>query len=378
VSSRDRRELSKFHRRFRAFQDAASNEIEKIGNNSYRLKDAADAALGGSGAASSTAEAALDVLQVPFDAESPAHAQSAESAAAEDHAAGEAFVVEGDPSDPSERAEPDTGPIEIAAAPEEFAAAVAASSEVEPSTMLPTESATELADTGVAQEPELIAAASAVEMPAEIVHSDQTTVAYTASAIEPLAVEPVETQAPLEASTADVEPESSLPELAAVHMVAEASTADGEPESSLPELAAVHGFVETAPEAQTAAPQLELVELAAPPAVTASDVDTAFDALAVSEPAGSETLAASAALEPEAAIPLESVAVEAPANTTAPLAEQGPASQVAEAAARTRPQAEPKRRPISPLEHAQFLWTRSWRERGQWLGRRVVELLSRS
>jgi hypothetical protein len=38
MSTRDRRELSKFHRRFRAFQDAAPEAIEKVGNNAYRLK----------------------------------------------------------------------------------------------------------------------------------------------------------------------------------------------------------------------------------------------------------------------------------------------------------------------------------------------------
>lgn len=40
VSTSNRSELSKFHRRFRTFQDAAPEAIEKVGNNLYRLKSA--------------------------------------------------------------------------------------------------------------------------------------------------------------------------------------------------------------------------------------------------------------------------------------------------------------------------------------------------
>lgn len=41
LSTRDRQQLSQFHRRFRTFQRAAQGELEKLGTNSYRLRTTA-------------------------------------------------------------------------------------------------------------------------------------------------------------------------------------------------------------------------------------------------------------------------------------------------------------------------------------------------
>jgi hypothetical protein len=54
VSTRNRRELSKFHRRFKAFQNAAPDEIQRVGNNLYRLKGASPTS-------------ALELTAVPFE-----------------------------------------------------------------------------------------------------------------------------------------------------------------------------------------------------------------------------------------------------------------------------------------------------------------------
>jgi hypothetical protein len=63
--TRDKKELSRFRRRLRAFEKDAGEQLEKVGNNSYRLKPGAFATAAPEAAASETAAAPTNMVQEP-------------------------------------------------------------------------------------------------------------------------------------------------------------------------------------------------------------------------------------------------------------------------------------------------------------------------
>ncbi|MET0390346.1 MAG: hypothetical protein ABW321_30520 [Polyangiales bacterium] len=380
VSTRNRRELSKFHRRFKTFQDEAPNEIEKIGNNTYRLKSAV--------AAPSVSEATKP-KPISARAAAPATPVATEANSGSEKAAvqqDEAVEISQPVSAASSAAEAAPPSVEAVAEDEPAAvssnepavtetpviAAVSSQHDANDANDADSEEITQVAPLAPSDDEPTISMPVAVvnEEVVALVDSEPTSGVITR---EPLAAVSVNDVADAEPAPTDTVGEDRI-------SATEIKSAE------LPHIALLDASDALDAQSASATPAIQLDELipSQPAANTGAEVQ------ATPAPAASAAPAATSERSGElhlVSAPTEPVAVR---NATRPIRETGDAEDglspneklveldifaIPDFDAPTPRAATPR---VSPLPRSLADAPRALLKRGQWLSRRVAELLGRS